>query len=608
MKKIFISFIAALSIFGASSCSDMLETESSRQLFDPDINQKTDSLFYAFGIMQALQQVADQYVLHGEARGDLVALTKNTDSNIRELAGYQATTANKYDSAYVYYRVINNCNYYIAHRDTTLSTGGQNVVRAEYAAIKAIRAWAYLQLVRTYKSVPFFTEPLVSISQIDNEYPNVDINGLVAALAPDLMQYSGVGVPDAIGDHNAGTTNSGSTKYVETPKCYIPVDVILGDLFIESGDYESAAKYYTNYLITNKVVAKNYYASYQARAKFHGGFPNMPTDFKGALGGFMYDQVWNSSYNDLVTYIPMSVNKRNGTITEVPGILGYDYYATSRSEFYQEDIQLMPSKKLFALADSCDYYYYSSKATSLEELKGSTRNGDQRIYTYLGKGKVGSDTTLVWNDKYQEGNIVLYRTTGIFLRLAECFNRMGYPDAAFAILKEGINEILLLDIPVTEENKDYLYITPETREMLTTTYPFLSDANIATYTSETNYGIHSYGCGTTGDRTYPGSSPYQYKTVVGKKMADIAKTMGVEVGTTKQDTINAVEDLICDEYALELAFDGNRFGDLVRLAKAKNRDTVYGAGFGTKWLMNKLSAKEGVERLADENNWYLPFK
>jgi len=157
-----LSFSVAL-----TSCSDMIDVESSRQNIEPTITQKTDSVFYAFGILQAMQQLADQYVFQGEMRGDLVKTTFYTDNNLRQLADFSATTANKYDSAYVYYRVINNCNYYIAHCDTNLYNGSTNVIIDKYIAAKAIRAWAYLQLGRNYERVPFFTEPLTQISQID---------------------------------------------------------------------------------------------------------------------------------------------------------------------------------------------------------------------------------------------------------------------------------------------------------------------------------------------------------------------------------------------------------------------------------------------------------
>ncbi|MDY3897564.1 MAG: RagB/SusD family nutrient uptake outer membrane protein, partial [Prevotella sp.] len=76
MKKIIISLLAAMGALTLPSCSDMLETESSRQLFDKELDSKTDSVHFAFGVMQAMQQLADQYVFIGEMRGDLVRTTE----------------------------------------------------------------------------------------------------------------------------------------------------------------------------------------------------------------------------------------------------------------------------------------------------------------------------------------------------------------------------------------------------------------------------------------------------------------------------------------------------------------------------------------------------
>ena len=101
MKKIIISLFAAIGALMLPSCSDMLDTESSRQLFDKELDSKTDSVHFAFGVMQAMQQLADQYVYIGEMRGDLVKTTEFTDNNLRRLADFSADTSNKYDSAYV---------------------------------------------------------------------------------------------------------------------------------------------------------------------------------------------------------------------------------------------------------------------------------------------------------------------------------------------------------------------------------------------------------------------------------------------------------------------------------------------------------------------------
>lgn len=179
MKKIFNIIIAAFGIFGASGCSDMMEADSSRQLFDPSLDQKTDSVFYAYGVMQAIQQLADQYYYQNELRGDLVRTTDKATTHLRDMASFRADATNRYDSVYLYYKVINNCNYYLAHRDTTLATGSRNVVSNEYAAIASFRAWTYLQLSRQYGAVPYITEPVTTIGQINANTSMTDYTSIL---------------------------------------------------------------------------------------------------------------------------------------------------------------------------------------------------------------------------------------------------------------------------------------------------------------------------------------------------------------------------------------------------------------------------------------------
>ena len=187
-----------------TSCQDMLETESNLQIFDPELDQKTDSMFYTLGMLKGLQLAADQYVMQGEMRGDLVATNQYTETDLRQLANFSATTTNKYDSAYIFYRVINNCNYFIAHRDTNLLTGSRKVAMPEYVQAYSIRAWAYLQLAKMYGEVPFFTEPITNISEANAIREKKDIRGICEALAPQLRLYADSTVLAAVPDYNAG--------------------------------------------------------------------------------------------------------------------------------------------------------------------------------------------------------------------------------------------------------------------------------------------------------------------------------------------------------------------------------------------------------------------
>ena len=604
---------------GLGSCDNMLESDSTRQIFGGDLTSKTDSIFFAFGIMQGMQQLADQYVFQGELRGDNVSTTSYTDNDLRQLYDFSATAANQYDSAFVYYRVINNCNYYLAHRDTTLLTGSTNVVMHEYAAVKAFRAWAYLQLARNYGSVPFFTEPLTSISQINgNDFPSLDIKGLVDRLAPDLEQYSGYSVPNnGGGNHAIGSTNAGQQKAINTALCYIPVDVILGELYLESGDFAKAALHYTTYVTSvSKPVGTRYAelisAPYQPRT--YAEMLARPNDMIISNNGSDWNRIFSSnSTQDIITYIPMAVNRLQGTTTSIPLAFGYNYYSTVRSnnEQYVDEIQLEPSMPLKTLSDSTTYYYYQNVIGEFsQQYVNSAPLGDQRLRSVTRRG-TDEDSTKVWIEKYNNGNVILFRNTTVYLHLAEALNRLGHPDLAFAILKEGITEQLL--------DSTRTYVTKESKDMLQTVYPFLSSANVSLFPaqtnsniSSTNWGIHQHGAGITGDGNYPGRSGYQFDAVVGKKINEINEAFNLTLGTSAQDTlnakINAMEDLLCDEYQLEFAFEGTRWYDLMRLARHKNTAGVYGSDFGGRWLARKLLYKDVTKDLSNPSNWYLPIQ
>ncbi len=637
-----------LSFFTLAACDSMLEVENDSTLQDPDLNNKTDSVFYALGIAQAIQQVADQYFFVGEMRGELVTTTTSTSNHLRQLANYSATTANKYDSAYVYYKVINNCNYYLANRDTTLYTGATNVTLNEYAAVAAWRAWAYLQLARTYggeeQGIPFFTEPLTALSQINEDnFPKLTISQIVAELAPSLERFSGYEVPTfGSSSYSIGTTNwSGSTKNIAFQHIFVPVDVILGEMYLEDGQWIKAAQYYAKYLCDNQILP-NLLGS--IRGDTGGGSMFGEDGYPSDFGSFnsVYTNYASSVYastaspTDMITYIPMAVSQQNGTITSVPEAFGLDYYSTTSSSTIPllDEIQIVPSETYSQLTRNAAYYYYPTigTQTSPDTVKIWNRGDGRASYTTSERSMSSAvmyypaeDTTMVYVTKMRNANIYLFRESTIWLHLAEALNRAGYPDAAFAILRNGISTYLEDLVPgAGDVHADYQYVTSETIDLLTNVVPFLNATNRNVYVPESVYGIHAHGACTYNSRnveegrSVSGSAAsalgstrnlhYLPSVIIGEKLQEIASQFNVTVGTTKEDSINAMEDILVDEYAKEFAFEGNRFYDLQRVARHKNEAALYSSDFGSQWFAKKLENNNPTVSLLDPKNWYMPFK
>ncbi len=668
MKKIFYSIIAAFGLFATTSCEDMLMTENDSMVIDPELGDKTDSVFYALGIAQAMQQVADQYFFVGEMRGDLVTTTTYTDNHLRQLADYSATSANRYDSAYVYYKVINNCNYYLAHRDTSLFIGSTNVAIDEYAAVEAWRAWAYLQLARTYGGnevgIPFYTEPLTAISQIREEnFPKLTLSEIVAELAPSLERFAGL-LPPNFGQTNysIGTTNWGQNKAVNFHRIFVPVDVVLGEMYLEDGQWLKAAQAYARYLCDNKLVAQDLRAGIRNNSNliYEDYFPyDFSFDYNSTVGG-LYNNIYNNSASpvDVLTYIPMAVSSQRGEITDIPLAFGYDYYSTDASNNCPRvpEVQIAPSATYYALTDSCDFYYYpdnyngtilsSNPDTVLVSKLGDGRANYSNPRNGInggiggGPGRPGgglnisnnailnldaTDTTKVYIAKAMNANVYLFRTTTVYLHLAEALNRLGYPEIAFAILRNGISTYLEELVPgYGDVTAPHQYMTAEAISLLTNEVPFLNAINRPTFAPDKVYGIHSHGGGTMNSTniennmsvlgslaTAVGSQKnmsYLPDTIIGTKILELEAKFGIQNGLTLQDSINAMEDLLCDEYAKELAFEGIRFYDLQRMARHKNEAGLYGGNFGSRWFADKLKGNNPAKSLLEPKNWYLPFK
>ena len=234
------------------SCADFFEQDSDQVIFAEQnhLNNTSDTNYSLMGILNKLQSLADRTILLGEVRGDLVDVTDVTSNDLRQVAQFNISDENMYNRPSDYYAVINNCNYFIANADTTLKNSrNEYVFMKEYAAIKAIRAWTYLQLVLNYGSVPFVTEPILTKEQSEAVYPRYDIQAVCEYFINDLQpltdKYS----------REYPTLDGQKPRGYDSRYFWFPLYIVLGDLHLWAGSvsgstshYRDAALSYYNYI------------------------------------------------------------------------------------------------------------------------------------------------------------------------------------------------------------------------------------------------------------------------------------------------------------------------------------------------------------------------
>lgn len=600
-KSIFSIALAASIIVGVSSCEDMLSTDSTVVAFEEDnkLNQPTDTVYSLLGVIQKLQVIADRTILLGELRGDLAATTMYASADLKELNSFDFSNDNEYNEVADYYAVINNCNYFLSHADTTFTVGGKKIFQKEYIAILSYRAWTYLQLAQAYGKVPFVDEPITSGDEAKiSNYPLLDIREIATRLIPSLENCLGDNIDADF--PSIGELSVGSTKY-NSKKFYIPVRLILGDLYLWAGGKENAGKAavcYTDYLIWGQKRISTGTSGVRWSSKDYIGNINYITG--NYASNFSTEQ--NGRDNNQICYIPMEQEKYKGVISDLMNV----FNSTKDNDYYY---QVTASKAMFKISsdqvysyfyhrapqettDSRDTLYILDKTTTpggdrdfdKNDISSQYSKGDLRLSEVIGVTARNSDYLNQSKEsqsmiKIKSDRICLYRNDVVYLRLAEALNRAELPEMAFAILKYGLcNNVLSMNV-----NYDELLRANDIDPILIS-FPstYFSPAKL-TYS---NGKYDSYSAGTD---NVPANTIGLHSR--GSGDASSNKYYVIPASANLKDSVKAVEEMILDEMALETCFEGYRFGDLLRISMHRV-ESESGAFADNEFLATKLSVRD----------------
>ena len=250
-------------------------------------------------------------------------------------------------------------------------------------------------------------------------------------------------------------------------------------------------------------------------------------------------------------------------------------------------------------------------------------------YMNCAKSHSGSDPQNEYVNGLTYTNIVpLYRNSMVYLRLAEALNRSGRPSLALAVMRYGLRRDVVsgtnMKVNEWELNASYTNFTEDrfndNRGTMGRGRGFAVDANAEEVNRWIGIPDFTRETVTVQDKDDDGNPLFEEvqatddegnllwedeaQTIPVMEQKPVMITVGVHTEESMNDSILFVEDLLVDEMAAETAFEGNRFFDLLRVARHRNEFPAYMAERVSRRFGKEGQASKKAE-LLNPDKWFL---
>lgn len=578
MKRInFLGLTLLLAGFAFSGCKKVFDIKPQDQL---DVTNAYQNVYDAdaavVGIYGKFMGLADRYVILNELRGDLLNYTSNADESLRQISTHNVKAGNPYASPRPFYELIINCNDALEHfqvmvKDKRMT---EDEFKQRYSDIGALRSFLFLQLGIHFGEVPYVTSSLTNVDEVRNaaNFPRLSFNVLLDSLIrfTEALPYKEL--------YPAGTNLNISVDGYPTQKFYVNKKVIMGDLNLWKGNYVKAAEWYRQVMETGTqgTVNGSYYSLYKIGWDSNGDIDHYITYsragdastlvtnsqwrimFEQAFGTAGFDREW-------VWALPFdSKFKPDNSLIKLFSPVGGDYLVKPSNEIFS-----LWDNETQRAAQGGSIPYDARKLLSTATIGGQPV-AMKNLYNYLSYSTLNPASLLTRNGKW-----FLFRQTQLHMRFAEAANRAGKYRLSWGFLNSGIAGAY----PAPTSDVTLYHNT------LWEPYPFNFDAR-----NSGNSGV-----------------PY-YRSDWYRNIGVRARANLMDITVPAADSLLTIENALIKETALENAFEGTRWPDLLRVALRRNDPAFLADKIYNKMLKDGTGDAAGTRaRLMNPANWYLPF-
>lgn len=225
--------VGASALLTLSSCDDFLSIQPMNEIVlenywteEADVSSVLNSCYATLESADCLQRM----IVWGELRSDNMEVGSGAPNDIQQILKENLLETNGFAKWDPFYEVINYCNTVIhyapqvADKDPNFT---QSELRATIAEATTLRSLCYFYLIRTFRDVPYVTQPSLNDDQ-DYAVPAQKFDAVLDSIISDVENVKN----DAVRSY--GEDSEENKCRITRWACY----ALLADMYLWKGDYQ----------------------------------------------------------------------------------------------------------------------------------------------------------------------------------------------------------------------------------------------------------------------------------------------------------------------------------------------------------------------------------